>query len=163
MTSQPLISELINRHAQPGTVRWIGVRPERKAELVAVDEVAITESGLDGDHRSKPGKRAVTLIQYEHLGVIASLLGVETVSPELLRRNIVVSGINLLGLRNRRFRIGGAVLDGSGICAPCSRMEANLGPGGYSALRGHGGITASMVEEGMVLVGDGVEPLEITA
>ncbi|MGI9388337.1 MAG: MOSC domain-containing protein [Methyloligellaceae bacterium] len=158
MSDQLLISELINRHAQSGVVRWIGVRPARKADLLAVEEVAITEAGLDGDHRAKPGKRAVTLIQFEHFAVFASLLGVGTVTPELLRRNIVVSGINLLGLRNRRFRIGSAVFDGSGICAPCSRMEAALGPGGYSAVRGHGGITARVVEEGTVSVGDRVAP-----
>ncbi|MGI9405764.1 MAG: MOSC domain-containing protein [Hyphomicrobiaceae bacterium] len=161
MTTQHLISELINRHAQPGTVRWIGVRPARKADLVAVDAVEISETGLTGDHRVKPGKRAVTLIQFEHLPVIASLLGRGTVSPELLRRNIVVSGINLLGLRNRRFRIGTALLEGSGICAPCSRMEEALGPGGYSAVRGHGGITASVSEAGTMSIGDAVEAIAV--
>lgn len=112
----------------------------------------LTESGLVGDHRAKPGKRAVTLIQHEHLAVIASLLGVDAVMPEQLRRNIVVSGINLLGLRNRRFRIGDVVLEGSGLCAPCSRMETEFGDGGYSAVRGHGGICASVVEGGEIAV-----------
>ena len=126
MTEQLLISDLIQRHAHSGVVRWIGLRPARKDTLVSVEDVEVTECGLVGDHRAKPGKRAVTLIQYEHLSVIGALLGDDAVAPERLRRNIVVSGINLLGLRNRRFQIGGAVFDGSGLCAPCSRMESCL-------------------------------------
>ncbi|MEM8821298.1 MAG: MOSC domain-containing protein, partial [Pseudomonadota bacterium] len=94
------------------------------------------------------------------LAVIAALLGQNAVAPELLRRNIVVGGINLLGLRNRRFRIGSAVLEGSGLCAPCSRMETALGHGGYTAVRGHGGITASVVLAGQVALGDSVAPIE---
>ena len=55
-----------------------------------------------------------------------------------MRRNLVVSGINLLALKDRRFRVGTALLEGSGECAPCSRMEVVLGPSGYNAVHGHG-------------------------
>jgi len=160
MTAPLLISELIQRHAHAGRVTWIGVRPGRKIDLVAVEAVEVTDTGLDGDHRQKPGKRAVTLIQHEHLAVIASLLGRDAVLPGVLRRNIVVSGINLLGLRNRRFKVGNIVLEGSGLCAPCSRMETALGHGGYSAVRGHGGICAQVVQSGMIRLGDDVTPEE---
>lgn len=148
------IAELTGRFPRPGTVTWIGVRPGRKAPLLSVSSVEISENGLAGDHRSRPGKRAVTLIQAEHLPAIASLAGLETLDPALLRRNIVVRGINLIALRNRTFRIGAAVLRGTGLCAPCSRMEQNLGPGGYNAMRGHGGITAEVVEPGTVALDD---------
>jgi hypothetical protein len=100
------IADLTARFPRPGTVTWIGIRPERKAPLVPASSVEITPHGLAGDHRNRPGKRAVTLIQAEHLSVIASLAGFETLDPALLRRNIVVSGINLVALRNRTFRIG---------------------------------------------------------
>ncbi|MEM6357228.1 MAG: MOSC domain-containing protein [Pseudomonadota bacterium] len=157
------VATLTARHAQAGRVTWIGVRPARHAEVRALDAAAVNEGGLEGDHRSRPGKRAITLIQAEHLAVIAALLGRNAVAPELLRRNIVVGGINLLGLRNRRFRIGSAVLEGSGLCAPCSRMETALGHGGYTAVRGHGGITASVVLAGQVALGDSVAPIEESA
>ncbi len=148
------IAELTARFPRSGTVTWIGIRPERKSPLVSVSPVEITSNGLAGDHRNRPGKRAVTLIQAEHLPAIASLAGLEALDPALLRRNIVVSGINLIALRNGTFRIGSALLRGTGLCAPCSRMEQILGPGGYNAMRGHGGITAEVVEPGTVALGD---------
>ena len=148
------IADLTARFPRPGTVTWIGIRPERKAPLVPASSVEITPNGLAGDHRNRPGKRAVTLIQAEHLSAIASLAGLETLDPALLRRNIVVSGINLIALRNRTFRIGSAVLRGTGLCAPCSRMEQILGPGGYNAMRGHGGITAMVLQSGTIRLQD---------
>jgi MOSC domain-containing protein YiiM len=116
---------------------------------------ALVDEGLRGDRYRSSGKRQVTLIQAEHLPVMASLLGVP-VEPEMLRRNLVVSGINLLALKGARFRIGEALLEGSGPCEPCSRMEAALGPGGYNTMRGHGGITARVIEGGWIRVGDAV-------
>ena len=73
-----------------------------------------------------------------------------------LRRNLLVAGLNLAALRGRRVRIGTAELELTGPCAPCSRMEAALGPGGYNAMRGHGGVTARVVRTGAFTVGDAV-------
>jgi MOSC domain-containing protein YiiM len=116
------------------------------------------DRGLTGDHRAeRPGSpRQVTLIQREHLGAVAMLLRLDSVRPELTRRNLLVSGINLLALKDQRFAIGDVVLEGTGLCEPCSRMEANLGTGGYNAMRGHGGITARVVNGGVLRVGDAV-------
>lgn len=152
------IDELVSRHAQHGRLEAICVRPERKAPVIEVPHVLVSLSGLEGDHRAKPGPRAVTLLQYEHLDAIASITGLETVTPGMLRRNLVISRINLLTLRDRQFRIGEAVFAGTGICAPCSRMETILGNGGYNAMRGHGGITARVVQEGKISTGDRFVP-----
>lgn len=153
------IAALTARNAQQGMVQWIGIRPKRRAPLIATDAIEITQHGLAGDHYASGGKRSVTLIQYEHLSVIASMLGVMSVTPADLRRNIVVSSINLLGLRNRQFKIGSAILEGTGLCAPCSRMEETFGEGGYTAVRGHGGITAKIIEPGNINISDELLPL----
>lgn len=150
------IAELTSNQARNGQIQWIGVRPERRQPLSPVDTVLLTQEGLAGDHYQSGGKRSVTLIQYEHLSAIASFMGAETIHPQLLRRNIVVSGINLLNLRGRKFWLGNAMLEGTGICAPCSRMEETLGTGGYNAVRGHGGITAKTITPGTIMIGDDV-------
>lgn len=150
------LRDLMATHARPGRVDWIGVRAERRADLRGIDRAEVTEAGLTGDH-ARPGKRAVTLIQGEHLPVIAALCD-GTVTPGALRRNIVVSGLNLAALRGRDLRIGGVLLHVTGPCAPCSRMEETLGRGGYSAVRHHGGWCARVVAEGTMTLGDAVEP-----
>lgn len=153
-----IIQELIHSLPQIGKVEWIGLRPASRATLVPVESVeAQTENGLTGDrYAGQNGKRQVTLIQAEHLVAAGAILGREPIDPQLTRRNIVVSGINLLALKDQQFRIGEAVLEMTGKCFPCQRMEENLGPGGYNAMRGHGGITAKVINGGTIKLGDKV-------
>lgn len=153
------MTELLAQFPRQGRIDWIGVRPERRAPMVAVESTQITETGLQGDRRTKPGKRAVTLIQAEHLPAIAAMLERNEIDPGQLRRNIVVSGINLLALKDRKFLIGDAILTGTGICAPCSRMEEEFGPGGYNAVRGHGGITAQVLSPGSIKLGNHISAI----
>ena len=72
----------------------------------------------------------------------------------------MVSGINLLALKDRTFSIGGTILEYSGLCVPCSNMEKALGPGGYNAMRGHGGITARIIRGGTIALRDVVSVLD---
>ncbi len=141
-----------------GRVEWIGLRPASRVPMQSVSSIkAIAARGLVGDRtaaRSRPGNsRQVTFIQAEHLGVIGSLLNT-TIDPAQTRRNIVISGINLLSLKGHTFSIGSARFEMTGDCHPCTAMEAALGPGGYNAMRGMGGITAIVLESGEFSVGD---------
>jgi MOSC domain-containing protein YiiM len=149
------LREMMARHAQGGRVAWIGVRPARREVMVAVEAAEIGGAGLEGDH-GRAGKRAVTLMQGEHLAAVGAFLGRGPVAPEVLRRNIVVEGVNLSALNGWTVAVGDAVLRITGVCAPCSRMEEALGPGGYNAVRGHGGWCAEVVTPGRIAVGDGV-------
>ena len=153
------IKELMNSIPQIGNVEWMGIRPEKRGEMVEMNEVLLDiNDGIQGDHYSKKGgKRMITLIQSEHLDTISRILKKDDVHPSLLRRNIVISGINLLSLHNRQILIGDEVIiEGTGYCHPCSRMETNLGPGGYNAVRGHGGLTAKIISGGKIKIGDQV-------
>ena len=144
------LKELFDTLPQQGKVEWIGLRPQRRATM-ETPSFAIAESnqGLVGDrYAGRSGKRAVTLIQHEHLPVIASILGLTDCNPELLRRNISVSGINLLSIKGKQFIVGDAILEYTGLCHPCSFLEKTFGAGGYNAVRGHGGITARVIKRG---------------
>ena len=164
MKQPPPDSELGRLFAQfprTGKVEWIGLRPARDVPMRAVGAVdAETGGGLGGDrYKGGSGKRGITLIQAEHLPAIAALAQRPDLTPALLRRNVVVSGIPLIALKQRRFRIGTAVFEGTEECDPCSRMEDALGPGGYNAMRGHGGLCARIVEGGTFGLGDALEAL----
>ena len=137
-----------------GRVEVIVVRGSpREVARTVESTVALSGIGLQDDRLGRRGEselstRQVTLIQAEHLPVIAALARVERVDPMGLRRNLVVSGINLLALKNARLQVGDALLELVGPCQPCSRMEETIGPGGYAAMRGHGGMTARVITTG---------------
>ena len=126
-------------------------------DLERIDAPGRKPAGLLGDH-ARPGARAVTLIQAEHLEAIRALARAPGADWADLRRNLAVAGINLAALRGREVQVGGALLRITGPCAPCSRMEAALGPGGHSAMRGHGGMTAEVLAPGTLRLGDSVTP-----
>ena len=159
-----MVARLLATLPHTGTLEWIGQRPARREPLVSVPQAELKiDSHLVGDHaRPKAdGKRQITLIQHEHLAAVADYLGLAApLDPGRLRRNLVVSGLNLLALKNRQIRIGDEiVLDITGECHPCSRMEEELGAGGYNAMRGHGGLTAHIAQGGRIRVGDVVRVL----
>ena len=153
-----------------GTLQAIYLRPARRIAVVsAATAEALAGQGLAGDRsaskRASAGagnKRQVTLLQTEHLPVIATLMGLGQIDASLLRRNLLVSGLNLLAAKSLFkdqplvLRLGQVLLEVTGPCEPCSRMEELLGPGGYNAMRGHGGITARVLQGGLFSVGDAI-------
>jgi MOSC domain-containing protein YiiM len=157
------VAERLDLLPQIGRVEWIGCSPAPRGEIVAVDSVMLLAGhGLEGDHHAKRrsgGERQVTLIQHEHFAAMAGVLHRDTVRPEQLRRNLVISGINLLALKGKRFRIGDCVLEYTGPCDPCSRMEETFGAGGLNAVRGHGGITARVHFGGTIRIGASVSAI----
>ncbi|HCH63990.1 MAG: MOSC domain-containing protein [Deltaproteobacteria bacterium] len=158
MSAPGPLAELRATIPQQGRLEAIYTAPKRRAPLAShtADRLEVG-TGLATDHHSKRrpgGKRQVSLIQAEHLPAIAALSGHDHIDPALLRRNLVVSGIPLTALRGRRFTIGEALLEGTVLCHPCSRMETLLGPGGYNAMRGMGGLCARVLHAGSIAPGD---------
>ena len=162
---------------QTGRLEAIIVRPARRQAAVQIEQTfAITDVGLQDDRRGidhnpsngKISDRQVTLIQAEHIDVVAKLMRLTNLQATTLRRNLVVSGVNLLAIKplfahQKHFlHIGEVVLEVTGICAPCTRMEEILGEGGYNAMRGHGGINAKIIKGGMLTVGNAIKLQAIT-
>lgn len=144
-----------------GTVIWIGIRPERKAPVQEVDHVyADSTTGLSGDHDAKP-ERQVTLISREALEVVAQHLGKPSVDPAATRRNLLISGMDFDLDRGTRVEVGDALLEVTGPCLPCDRMEENLGAGGRVAMAeaAAGGLTARIIRSGNITQGDPVQVL----
>lgn len=166
------LRELTRRFPHPGRIDSIWLRPARGASAHSAEQVeALAGRGLDGDRganaaaglRVGGSKRQVSLIQAEHLPLIAGWLRRGPLDAGVLRRNLVVSGLNLLAARGlfadqpMRLHIGSAVvLTVTGPCEPCAKMEAALGEGAYNAMRGHGGMTARIEAGGRIHVGDAV-------
>ncbi|WP_237444342.1 MOSC domain-containing protein [Sinobacterium norvegicum] len=158
MSSQQRLFSRYAKDIKPGKLEWIGLRPAHYQPMQVQQQAqALQGLGLEGDHRSgkTPGSgRQITLISQEYIRQIAHFTGRQTVAPELLRRNLVISGINLTALRYQRFQIGTAVFEATALCHPCSRMDKALGQGGLVAMLGHGGLCAKIITSGTITVGD---------
>ncbi|RTL30908.1 MAG: MOSC domain-containing protein [Burkholderiales bacterium] len=171
MSETANLHQLVQQFAHAGRLDAIYLRPARLEPVVSVQQAELVpERGLVGDHKAaKPSAqiggsdRQVTLIQAEHMPAVAAFTQKGQVDPAWLRRNLLVSGLNLLAAKALFhdepiiLRIGSAVvLEITGPCDPCSRMEELLGPGGYNAMRGHGGMTARVLHGGHIQVGDAI-------
>ncbi len=159
MNSQRRLLGRYIKDLNPGILTWIGLRPARKLDMLEVKQVqALAEQGLEGDHRCTKtlgSARQMTIISQEYIDLSAHFLG-KAISPLQLRRNLVVSGINLSALRHQRFSIGDAIFEATALCHPCSRMEQALGKGAVAALLGHGGLCAKIIKSGKIKLGDAV-------
>jgi MOSC domain-containing protein YiiM len=165
------LRELTQQFASEGRIEAIILRPARGEPAVVVAEArAEPGRGLLGDRRAnavrsgrQSSKRELTLFQAEHLPVVANWCGLTELQPTRLRRNLVVSGLNLIGMRSPfpdvllEWAVGDEVIiQVTGPCEPCSKMAVELGEGSYNSLRGHGGMTARILSGGVIRVGDRV-------
>jgi MOSC domain-containing protein YiiM len=144
--------------------RLLGIaRHDRpRGPMETVDAVDVTErEGVRGDFRGalKPGrnKRQVTIMAAEcWRDALAELR--QPIAWELRRVNLLVEGLRLEGTTGGRVRFAsGLVLEITGECDPCSRME-EICPGLKAALLPHwrGGITTRVIAGGHIAVGDEV-------
>jgi len=122
---------------------------------------AIVGVGLNGDryanargswNRNEPGKRQVTLINERFFRGGAF-------TPAESRRNLVVSGIELMWHIGREFQIGRARFRGIKYCDPCERPSKLAGKQGFREdFFDCAGLIAEVTIGGVIKVGDPVIP-----
>jgi MOSC domain-containing protein YiiM len=148
-----------------GMVDEIYVTAKGSAKMERVEEArTIQGCGIEGDRYCEGtgfwtrfgDVCQVTLIEGEDLDYIEDELGIRVKSGEH-RRNIITRGIRLDEMRTKRFRIGEAILEYDRPRPPCRHVQDLSEPGMTRALKGRGGICASVVRGGWIRAGDAVE------
>ena len=138
------------------SIQSIIIRPERKALPVRVTHAEITGSGIRGDHYSKEeGLRQVTLIAHDDLATVAATVGFQGDVHLACRRNILLDTFPAVDLKGKIVGLGDEVLlEITGYCSPCFRMEENFGSGAINAFSKKAGWVARVIKTGSISVGD---------
>jgi MOSC domain-containing protein YiiM len=106
------------------------------------------DKGLTGD-RTRRATRTVLLMEQETLDRFG-------LAPGAVREQVTVRGLTLADLAPlSRIRIGTAVLETGGMCAPCERMN-EIKPGLRGELEGRRGRFFRVVEAGAFAIGDAI-------
>jgi len=150
-----------------GTLVDIFIAGEAGVAMHRVSEVhAITGHGLAGDryasdngHWRRTDACEVTLVDAAELLIAECRSGIVFSNGEH-RRNLVVDGIPLAAMRNRRIRIGEALFAFHRLRPPCGYLERLLEPGASKALGRAAGIGLRVLEGGPIRIGDRVQVLE---
>jgi MOSC domain-containing protein YiiM len=150
-----------------GSVVSIHIAPEAGLPMETVPEArAIAGRGLEGDRYTLgigsysntpgPGGRELTLIETETLEALPAL-GVKLSAAET-RRNVATAGVPLNHLVGREFWIGAVRLRGTRLCEPCKYLEGLTQAGAMLALLHRGGLRAQILDDGLIRVGDTIQP-----
>ena len=105
--------------------------------------------------KDKPDSQ-VTLIESEEVARFTSAAALAIGAGEL-RRNIVTRGLRLNDLVGKRFRVGGAVLEGIRLCEPCAYLAKRVAPQVLPALVHRAGLRAQIILGAVVRPGDPIE------
>jgi MOSC domain-containing protein YiiM len=126
--------------------------------LVEVDRIeCVAGHGIRGDRfydYRDDYKGQITFFASEVFERLAAHFGLRDKSAGALRRNVVVSGVNLNDLIGEEFSIQGVRLRGTGHCKPCYWMNYAVAPGTEEFLQGNGGLRAQILSDGVIAVGE---------
>jgi len=138
---------------------YIGQDPEnaKSAQMDSVSSVdCVAGSGLRGDRFFGYKENYIgqaTFFSAEVLQGVMEHTGADSCPPYAMRRNIMISGINLNDLIGREFEIDGVRFYGTEECAPCRWMDRSIGDGAREYLKGRGGLRAKILSSGTLSCG----------
>lgn len=99
-------------------------------------------------------KGQITFFSLEVFQTLSRHFGLADKSPGAVRRNVVVSGIDLNDLIGHEFSIQGVRLRGTAHCRPCYWLDQAIAPGAEQFLAGNGGLRAQILSDGVIALGD---------
>jgi len=99
-------------------------------------------------------KGQITFFSFEVFAKLAEHFGLTDKSAGAVRRNVVVSGVELNDLIGEEFSIQGVRLRGTAHCRPCYWLDQAIAPGAEQFLEGNGGLRAQILSDGVIAVGD---------
>jgi MOSC domain. len=117
----------------------------------------VAGKGLAGDryfnHR-EDYKGQITFFSAEVFEKLCANFGINDKSIGVLRRNVIVSDIDLLSLIGCDFEIQGVKFHGTQHCAPCEWMDVAFAPGAKEFLKTNAGLRAKILTDGSISVGE---------
>ena len=108
----------------------------------------------------KEKKEQVTLINLEEINNFNNQIK-QNIDAKNFRRNIIVSGINLNDLINKKIKVNEVTLKIHEICQPCKYLQDRLKvPGLIKMLVNKSGVRAEILTSGSLSVGDIIKILK---
>jgi MOSC domain-containing protein YiiM len=133
-------------------------KPPDDYPLVEVERIdCVAGHGVRGDRfydYRDDYKGQITFFSFEVFERATRHFGLTNKSPGAVRRNVVVSGVELNDLIGEEFSIQGVRLRGMAHCRPCYWMDQAIAPGAEKFFEGNGGLRAQILSDGVIAVGD---------
>ena len=126
-------------------------------ETQSVESVrCVAGRGLEGDRffdYKEDYKGQVTLFSQDVFDQMCKTLDVHDKTTMVVRRNVVVSGVDLNSLVGKRFTLQGIEFEGMKECSPCEWMDEAFAPGAMDFLKGQGGLRCRILTDGVLKKG----------
>lgn len=101
------------------------------------------------DHK-EDYKGQITFFSIEVYEDLMARLGIDDRAPSVFRRNVLTRGVDLNALIGQEFTWQGVRFAGSEECRPCYWMDTAFADGAHEALKGHGGLRARILSDGVL-------------
>ena len=133
-------------------------RPPGTSPLIERERIeCVAGKGLLGDryfNHAEDYKGQITFFAAEVFERLCTHFGIREKPAGVLRRNVIVSGVDLLSLIGCEFEIQGVRFRGTQHCAPCEWMDVAFAPGAKEFLKENAGLRAKILSDGELHLGD---------
>jgi MOSC domain-containing protein YiiM len=138
----------VGHHGQPP-----GTSPLIERERIE----CVAGKGLLGDRyfdHAEDYKGQITFFSAEVFERLCAHFNIREKPAGILRRNVIVSGVDLLSLIGCDFEVQGVQFRGTQHCAPCEWMDVAFAPGAKEFLKENAGLRAKILTDGELRIGD---------